>query len=87
MKSRIRFPALPWEFSLNGEDSRGDHGPGRLVEFRFKGLPGTTTSYYIYHHSHHGDNVTAPDGRPNLRSRLQSCHAQERGQGHVVALD
>jgi len=25
-----------------GENSRGDHGLGRLVEFRFKGLPGTT---------------------------------------------
>ena len=28
-----------------GEDSRGDHGLGRLVEFRFKGPPGTTSSY------------------------------------------
>ena len=28
------------------EDSRGDHGLGWLVEFRFKGPPGTT-SYYI----------------------------------------
>jgi len=25
-----------------GEDSRGDHGLGRLVEFRFKGPLGTT---------------------------------------------
>ena len=32
-------------FSLKGEDSRGDHGLGRLVEFRFKGLPGT----YLLH--------------------------------------
>jgi len=24
-----------------GEDSRGDHGLGRLIEFRFKGPPGT----------------------------------------------
>jgi len=59
-----------------GEDSHGDHGLGRLVEFRFKGHPGTTSSYY--HHSHHRDNVTAPHGRPNLRSRLHFCHAQER---------
>jgi len=28
-----------------GEDSCGDHGLGRLVEFRFKGPPGTTSSY------------------------------------------
>jgi len=26
-----------------GEDSRGDHGLGRLVQFRFKGPPGTTS--------------------------------------------
>ena len=64
-----------------GEDSCVDHGLGRLVEFRFKGP----------HHSHHRDNVTAPHGRSNLRSRLHSCHAQEGGprspKGHVVALD
>ena len=29
--------------------------------------------------THHRDNVTAPHGRPNLRSRLHSCHAQEGG--------
>ena len=32
-----------------GEDSRGDHGLGRLVEFRFKGPPGTTSSYITTH--------------------------------------
>ena len=31
------------------EDSRGDHGLGRLVEFRFKGPPGTTSSYITTH--------------------------------------
>ena len=68
------------------EDSRGDHGLGRLVEFRFKGPSGTISSYittYII--------VTAPHGRPSLRSRLHSGPAQEGGprspQGHVVALD
>ena len=29
--------------------------------------------------THHTDNVTAPHGRPNLRSRLHSCLAQEGG--------
>ena len=71
------------------EDSRGDHGLGRLVEFRFKGPPGTTSSYITTHI--YRDNVTAPHGRPNLRCRLHCCHAQEGGprspQGHVVALD
>jgi len=32
-----------------GEDSRGDHGLGRSVEFRFKGPPGTTSSYITTH--------------------------------------
>jgi len=32
-----------------GEDSRGDHGLGRLVEFRFKGPAGTTSSYITTH--------------------------------------
>ena len=34
-------------------------------------------SILLYHHSHHRDNVTAPYERPNLRSRLHCCHAQE----------
>jgi len=34
---------------LEGEDSRGDHGLGRLVEFRFKAPPGTTSSYITTH--------------------------------------
>jgi hypothetical protein len=32
-----------------GEGSRGDHGLSRLVEFRFKGPPGTTSSYITTH--------------------------------------
>ena len=28
MRSRVRFPVLPWEFFLAGKDSRGDHGMG-----------------------------------------------------------
>jgi len=34
---------------LEGEDSRGDHGLGRLVDFRFKAPPGTTSSYITAH--------------------------------------
>jgi len=30
-------------------DPRGDHGLGRLVEFRFKGPPGTTSPYITTH--------------------------------------
>jgi len=32
-----------------GEDFRGDHGLGRLSEFRFKGPSGTTSSYITTH--------------------------------------
>ena len=28
MRSRVRFPVLPWGFFLVGEDSNGDHGLG-----------------------------------------------------------
>ena len=28
MRSRVRFPVLPWECFLAGKDSRGDHGLG-----------------------------------------------------------
>ena len=92
MRSRVLFPALPWEFFLEGEDSRGDHGLGRLVEFRFKAPPGSTVYLPLSPLTHHRDNVTASHGRPNLRSRLHYWHVQEGGprsplKGHVVALE
>jgi hypothetical protein len=34
MRSRIQFPALPWGFFLEGEDSQGDHGLGSSVVLR-----------------------------------------------------
>ena len=36
MRSRVRFPALTWEFFLVGEDPHGDHGLV-LSRFRLKG--------------------------------------------------
>jgi hypothetical protein len=38
MRSRVRFPVLPWEFFLEGGDSLGDHGLGSLVELRLRPL-------------------------------------------------
>jgi hypothetical protein len=38
MTSRIRFPALPWGFFLEGEDSHGDHDLGSLAELRLTPL-------------------------------------------------
>jgi hypothetical protein len=45
MRSRVRFPVLPWGLFLEGEDPLGDHVLGSLVEFRFKAPPGTSYSY------------------------------------------
>jgi hypothetical protein len=49
MRSRVRFPVLPWGFFLEREDPHGDHGMGNLVEFRIKALPGTAYSYITIH--------------------------------------
>jgi hypothetical protein len=38
MRSRVRFPVLPWGFFLDGEDCHGDHGLGRLVELGLRPL-------------------------------------------------
>jgi hypothetical protein len=45
MRSRVRFPVLPWGFLLEGEDPLGDLGLGSLVEFSFKAPPGNSYSY------------------------------------------
>jgi hypothetical protein len=49
MKSRVRFPVLPWGFYLEGGDSHGDYGLGSLVELRIKILPGTSDSHITIH--------------------------------------
>jgi hypothetical protein len=45
MRSRVRFPVLPWGFIFEGKDSHGEHGLGSLVELRFKAPSGTSYSY------------------------------------------
>jgi len=62
---------------LEREDSRGDHGLGSLVEFRFK-APSGTTSFSITTHTPSGQRNRA-SWASKLRSRLHSCHAQEGG--------
>jgi len=61
-----------------------------VSRFRLKAPPGTS-SPYVYHPSHHRDNVTAPHGRPNLRSRLHFRLSQEwdheSSYERVVALE
>ena len=55
----------------------GDHGLGRLVDLSLRPLLALRPPLSPL--THHRDNVTAPHGRPKLRSRLHSCHAQEGG--------
>ena len=52
--------------------------------------PPASQIHLSFHHHSHRDNVTAPTGRPNLRSRLHFGHSRGGGprslRGHVVAL-
>jgi hypothetical protein len=83
MRSRVRFPVLPWKFSLAGEDPHRDHGLGSLYNLGLRLL--LVLHAHIYHHSHHRGNVTAPYGRPSHRSRLHFGHNQEGD--HEVYMD
>ena len=56
-----------------GEDSRGDHGLGRLVEFRFKGPPGTTSSYITTHTSSGQRNCTSWASQPQKSVTFLPC--------------
>ena len=47
----VSIPGSTVGIFLEGEDSRGDHGLGRLVEFRFKAPPGPTSSSITTHTS------------------------------------
>jgi hypothetical protein len=88
MRPRVRFSVLPWEFSLAGEDLHSNRDLGSLYNLGLRPL--LALHARIYHHSHHQGNVTAPYGRPYLRSRLHFGHNQKGGPrnlyGHVVAL-
>jgi hypothetical protein len=88
MRYRVRFPVLPWKFSLAGEHPHSDHGLGSLQNLGFRPLLILQTHIY-YPHSHYRDNVTVPYGHPKLRSRLHFGYNQEGGPwslyGHVVA--
>jgi hypothetical protein len=43
------IPSSTVRIFLEGEDSRGDHGLDRSVEFMFKAPPGTTSSSITTH--------------------------------------
>ena len=58
---------------LEGEDSRGDHGLGRLVEFRFKAPPGTTSSSVTIHTSSGQRNCASLASQPQKSVTLLPC--------------
>ena len=75
--------------SLQGEDSRGDHGLGRLVEFRFKAPPGTISSSITTHTSLGQRNCASWASQPPKSVTLLPCpggRTTKSTKGHVVAL-
>ena len=58
---------------LEGEDSRGDHGVGRLVEFRFKAPPGTTSSSITTHTPLGQRNCASWASQPQKSVTLLPC--------------
>ena len=58
---------------LEGEDSRGEHGLGRLVEFRFKAPPGTTSSAITTHTASGQRNCASWTSQPQKSVTLLSC--------------
>ena len=74
---------------LEGEDSRGDHGLGRLVEFRFKAPPGTTTSSITTHTSSGQRNCASWASQPQVgyTPAMPRREDHEVHKGQVVALE
>ena len=58
---------------LEGVDSRGDHGLGRLVEFRFKAPPNTTSSSITTHTPSGQRNCASWASQPQKSVTLLPC--------------
>jgi hypothetical protein len=58
---------------LEGEDSHGDHGLGRLVEFRFKAPPGTTPPSITTHTPSRQRNCASWASQPQKSVTLLPC--------------
>jgi hypothetical protein len=91
LESNVRYWRKQRELLKNSKsDSRAFRGPkagksayfthadfsAAKLEKKSAQIPRVNT---VYNHSHHRGNVTAPYGRPNLRSRLHCGHNQEVG--------
>ena len=74
---------------LEAEDSRGDHFLGRLVEFRFKAPPGTTSPSIITHTPSGQRNCASWASQPQKSVTLLPCprgRTTKSTKVHVVAL-
>jgi len=74
---------------LQGEDSHGDHGLGRLVEFTFKAPPGTTSSSITTHTPSGKRNCASWASQPQKSVALLPCPGgrnTKSTKGHVLAL-
>jgi len=58
---------------LEAEVSRGDHGLGRLVEFRFKAPPGPTSSSITSHTSSGQRNCASWASQPQKSVTILPC--------------
>ena len=58
---------------LEGEDSRGDHCLGRLVDFRFRAPPGTTSSSITTHTPTGQFNCASWASQPQKSVTLLPC--------------
>jgi len=77
-------------FSLKGENAHGDHGLSSWYKLGLR-PPLAPQIHFSFHHHSYRENVTAPTGRPSLRSRLHFRHSRRGGgprilREHVVAL-
>jgi len=74
---------------LEGEASLGDHGLGRLVEFRFKAPRGTTSSSITTHTLSGQRKCASWASQPQKSVALLPCpggRTTKSTKGHVVAL-
>ena len=73
---------------LEGEDYHGEHGLGRLAEFRFKASPGTTSSSITTHTPSGQRNCASWASQPQKSVTLLPCPGgrnTKSTKGHVVA--
>jgi hypothetical protein len=81
MRSRVRFPVLPWGIFLEGKTPHGYHGLGSLIEFKFKAPPGTSYSYITIR------LMGVPTLEVGYTSATTGRGDHEVHKGHVVELE